>query len=342
LIIFTVLNALTLIIAYGLEVVYGPPPMSVQPHIFDLIMPLAMLGLGFVLVRFSARSIQAAFARVHRDEQTLTETNHALTLYSHELEARNIELDAFAHTVAHDLRNVLASLVLTNSFLMDDHYQLSSTERATYRKQINHGLKTMTTTIDALLLLSRVRERADIDVVPLNMPTIVHEALRQLAHLLAGFPEDALRLSMPVTWPTAEGYEPWVEEIWVNYLSNAIKYGGRPLHIDVGGDIYPPLTSGGAVQVRFWVKDNGPGLTPEERDKLFTPFERLNNSRVEGHGLGLSIVARMATKLGGTVGVDSEPGDGSTFWFTLPLASEHKTAFSAAPASQIEMEEVIS
>jgi len=73
--------------------------------------------------------------------------------------------------------------------------------------------------------------------------------------------------------------------------------------------------------VRFWVRDNGPGLTPEEQALLFTPFTRLDQARAKGHGLGLSIVRRIVEKLGGQVGVESEVGKGSVFTFTLPGGS---------------------
>jgi signal transduction histidine kinase len=75
--------------------------------------------------------------------------------------------------------------------------------------------------------------------------------------------------------------------------------------------------------VRFWVRDNGPGLTPEARAQLFAEFTQLEPDRIEGHGLGLSIVRRIVEKLGGQAGVESEgkPGQGSIFSFTLPLAN---------------------
>lgn len=71
-------------------------------------------------------------------------------------------------------------------------------------------------------------------------------------------------------------------------------------------------------EVRFWVRDYGCGLCPEEQDRLFAPFTRLHQVRAEGHGLGLSIVRRIVEKLDGKIGVDSEVGRGSLFWFTLP------------------------
>jgi len=72
--------------------------------------------------------------------------------------------------------------------------------------------------------------------------------------------------------------------------------------------------------VRFWVKDNGAGIPLEKQAQLFTPFERLGQVNVEGHGLGLSIVRRIVEKFGGQVSIQSEPGQGSEFSFTLPAA----------------------
>jgi signal transduction histidine kinase len=77
--------------------------------------------------------------------------------------------------------------------------------------------------------------------------------------------------------------------------------------------------------VRFWVHDNGPGIAPEAEAQLFVPFTRLDQIRVKGHGLGLSIVRRIVEKLGGRVGEESQPGQGSTFFFTLHAASGRST-----------------
>jgi signal transduction histidine kinase len=74
--------------------------------------------------------------------------------------------------------------------------------------------------------------------------------------------------------------------------------------------------------IRFWVRDDGGGLTIEEQARLFTPFTQLSQVHATGHGLGLSIVQRIVEKLGGQVGVESQPGQGSTFSFTLPPARQ--------------------
>jgi signal transduction histidine kinase len=108
------------------------------------------------------------------------------------------------------------------------------------------------------------------------------------------------------------GYAPWIGEVWINYISNALKYGGQPPHIELGTSIQIDNT------VRFWVRDDGPGLTPEVQARLFVPFTQLKQIQTEGHGLGLSIVQRIIEKLGGRVGLESGPGKGSLFFFTLP------------------------
>ena len=72
--------------------------------------------------------------------------------------------------------------------------------------------------------------------------------------------------------------------------------------------------------VCYWVRDHGPGLTAEQQARLFVEFSRLDRPEKLGHGLGLAIVRRVMERLGGQVGVESRPGEGCTFWFTLPAA----------------------
>jgi signal transduction histidine kinase len=119
-------------------------------------------------------------------------------------------------------------------------------------------------------------------------------------------------IAYPDSWPASLGYEPWVEEVWVNYISNAIKYGGESPRIQLGATREPD------GYVRFWIRDFGPGIPADQQSQLFIPFQQLEHTRAQGHGLGLSIVKRIVEKLGGQVGVESQPGQGSTFYFALP------------------------
>jgi signal transduction histidine kinase len=168
--------------------------------------------------------------------------------------------------------------------------------------------------VNDLLLVASVRQQ-DIILVPLDMGKISHEAEKRLEGEIA---EAQAQLLFPDQWPCALGYAPWVEEVWFNYISNALKYCGERPRIMLGAEpVTNPVTN--APEVRCWVRDQGPGISAKDQERLFVECERLNRS-MAGHGLGLAIVKRIVTKLGGRVGVESAPGMGSTFFFTLPAA----------------------
>ncbi len=220
------------------------------------------------------------------------------------------ELDAYARTVARDLKGPLASLtVAVNAACEADH--VLSDRSSSYLQNVARVCRQMTETVDALLRFAQLRSIDDVEVERLDMPTIVDSTLRRLS---AAIDKAEAKIALPDRWPTAIGYPIWVEEIWTNYISNAIKYGGQPPRIELGA------SADTAPMARYWVRDNGAGLTEQQRALLFTESTRLDPQRAEGHGLGLSIVRRIAEKLGGEAGCDSTPGAGSTFWFTLPLA----------------------
>jgi len=235
----------------------------------------------------------------------------ALRRFAHELQVRNEELDAFAHTVAHDLQDPLSLVVGFADVLQDDYRSLSEEVVGRYLQTIaESGLK-MSKIIENLLLLARVR-RMEVEITTLTMLAIVAEASARLAYVIE---ECGAEIDVPETFPAVLGHGPWIEQVWVNYLSNALKYGGCPPRITIGACAEP----GGMV--RFWIRDNGCGISAEEQARLFVPFARLNAGRDRGHGLGLSIVRRIVGKLGGDVGAESPgPGQGSTFYFTLPEA----------------------
>jgi signal transduction histidine kinase len=176
---------------------------------------------------------------------------------------------------------------------------------------ITRNSRKMASIIDELLLLSSVRGMGNVEVHPLEMGRIVAEARGRILHLIE---EHKGEIELPSSWPVAMGYGPWVEAVWANFISNALKYGGRPPRVELGSSVQPD------GWIRFWVRDNGAGLSAEEQTRLFTPFERLHKVRAQGHGLGLSIVQRIVKKLGGQVGVESSsvPGEGCEFYFTLP------------------------
>lgn len=222
------------------------------------------------------------------------------------------DLDAFAHTVAHDLKSPLGIIAGYSEMMIEDFEHLDAAAQQSILQTIWKTSRKMIRIVDDLLILAQI-QRQIVTLEPLDMAVIWHDAVTRLAL------EIEMRqatIHPPERWPIVLGYASWIEEVWVNYLSNALKYGGQPPVIRAGAT----LTEND--QVRFWIQDNGPGLDETAQARLFQDFSRLNTQQSKGYGLGLSIVKRIVERLGGTVGVSSTPGQGSTFSFTLPLAAD--------------------
>ena len=252
------------------------------------------------------------FIAIKEDITARKKAEEQLREYAAMLEEQNAELDAFAHTVAHDLKNPL-TIVMGFSLALESKWQEFSPQRMDqYLHTISENTKRMNNIIDELLLLASVRGLEGVELQPLEMQSLVDEAMQRLTYMSE---ERHAEIEYPDRWPTAMGYGPWVLEVWTNYISNAIKYGGTPPHIEVGATELEHT-------IRFWVKDNGPGLTESQQKRLFVPFERFHQVRARGHGLGLSIVRRIVERLGGEVGAENAPEGGSIFYFTLPKAAE--------------------
>jgi signal transduction histidine kinase len=133
--------------------------------------------------------------------------------------------------------------------------------------------------------LAEVR-KAEVGALPLDMAKIVSEAQLRLADLVEQS-QAGIKLPDASAWPIALGYAPWVEEVWVNYLNNALKYGGQPPRVELGATAQPD------GMVRFWVCDNGPGLASEDQARLFIPFTRLNQVRAKAAVRGTVRVRRI-------------------------------------------------
>ena len=236
----------------------------------------------------------------------------ALHRINDELHASNAELDAFAHTVAHDLQSPLGLISGFGEMLLLNYDQYPPEQHISILTKMTQTARKMSNIVNELLILSSVRQM-DVEYETLDMTELLHEAQQRLVEDIKAVQAEII---LPPSWPLARGYAPWIEEVWFNYLSNGIKYGGRPPRLELGA------TAQQDGMLRFWVRDNGKGLTAVDQEDLFTPFTKLSQVRAKGHGLGLSIVRRIMERLGGTVGVNSQVGVGSTFWFTLPPVTD--------------------
>lgn len=258
---------------------------------------------GRVVLLLDVTEREAALRARHQAEE-------ALQLANAELTARNRDLDAFAQTVAHDLKSPASTLRNYAHLLREDDVPPEMQRESL--DAIDAVSAKLARIVDEMLLLASARGQA-VEPRPVAMRAVVDEALGRLGPMIA---ERQARIELSDDWPAALGHAPWIEEVWVNYLSNALKYGGSPPSIWLGADANP---NGHA---RFWVQDNGPGVAPHERERLFVPFTRLRSGVAEGNGLGLAIVRQIVDRLGGTCGIDDAEAGGARFYFTLPTRTE--------------------
>jgi PAS domain S-box-containing protein len=231
-----------------------------------------------------------------------------------ELAARNAELDAFSHTVAHDLKSPLQGIIGYANLLAEMITEDPTGELAETLGMIPRHAFKMSQIIDSLLLLAGLRD-ATVTLDPVDVQPVVEGALMRFQQPIQ---DRGIRVTVDPDLPPALAYGPWLEEVFANLIGNAVKYIGRD-------NPAPRISIHGyrcADVVRYEVEDNGLGIKPENRQRLFQMFARFHQGESKGHGLGLSIVQRIVTRLGGTLGVESEVGKGSTFWFALPRSDQ--------------------
>ncbi|MBI5566151.1 MAG: PAS domain-containing sensor histidine kinase [Chloroflexi bacterium] len=223
------------------------------------------------------------------------------------LQDQNAALNAFAHTVAHDLQASLGTVVGMSEYLLLARTEVSVQQLQSHLLTIANASRKMSRIVNELLLLASLR-KDEVKLQPVEMQPVIEAALSRLSEVIE---RQQARVVAPEKYPVVMGYAPWLEEVWFNYLSNALKYGGQPPCIELGSSVQAD------GYVSFWVRDNGPGLTVEQQAGLFKANQQLDNIRRAGHGLGLSIVRQIMDKLDGQVQVDSAPGAGSVFGFSL-------------------------
>lgn len=227
----------------------------------------------------------------------------ALRQYASTLETTNKELDAYNHTIAHDLKSPLAIVNGYAYLLMDEPLSDEGRKMVDTVAMVTHNMADM---IDDLLKLASLRE-AEAAVTRVDMGAVLESALQRI--------EDRRQfVTLEGDLPSALGHAPWLTEVFANLINNALKY--------TPADRTPDIRVRGMVQgtmMRYEVQDNGVGIAPEDRQRIFDLFTRLpNEGMAKGLGIGLSIVRRVIERLGGQIGVEGAPGQGSTFWFTLP------------------------
>ncbi|WP_394739860.1 PAS domain-containing sensor histidine kinase [Natronococcus roseus] len=249
----------------------------------------------------SVATILATALERRRYERRLNETVR-------ELEASNERLEQFAYAASHDLqeplRMISSYLGLIESRYADD----LDGDAEEFIEYAVDGADRMREMIDGLLAYSRIDSQGD-PFEPVELETVLEDVLTDLQMMTERQGAEITAESLP----TVQGDASQLRQLLQNLLSNAIEYSGdEPPRVHVGADR-------DGDRWRLSVRDEGIGIDPAEQERVFEVFQRLHgHEEYEGTGIGLAICRRIVERHGGRIRVDSEPGEGATFAFTLP------------------------
>jgi signal transduction histidine kinase len=267
------------------------------------------------LIFFTGLALIVSLLR--RNQSLLTAVNSQLEekvkLRTAALDESNQQLEAFCYTLAHDLRAPLRAIQGFADIIITDHGAGMDEHARTGLERIRNSAERMGRLVLDLLAYTDLT-RADFRRQPVNLELISGDVFRIFADEITRT-KAKVTMDLPAKWIL--GDPAGAERILLNLLENALKFtqpGCAPI-VDISSERR-------AGSVRISVKDNGIGIDPKYRERIFGVFQRLSSpaSSVET-GIGLAIVKRSVEKMGGSVGVESEPGKGSCFWFELPEAT---------------------
>ncbi len=227
-----------------------------------------------------------------------------------ELERSNRELEQFAYVASHDLQEPLRAVIgcvqLLEARLGD---RLEAKDRELVRHIVDGGARMQRLILD-LLAYSRVGSGM-VNAAPLALDEALDEALKNLAQIIA---DSGATLRRSERLPSVRADRGQMVQLFQNLVGNALKYRdvSRAPVVEIAA------ASGGEQEVRVMVRDNGIGIEPRHHERIFLIFQRLHSrSEYPGTGLGLALCKKIVERHGGNIGVDSRPGQGSTFFFTL-------------------------
>ncbi len=253
----------------------------------------------------STRELQGANRAL---EKARAELEQRVQQRTAELSASNKELEAFAYSVSHDLHAPLRSMAGFCRALEEDYGEALDEQARDYMRRITAASKKMAQLIDDIITLSKV-SRKQVERVEIDLSALAEEVAVGLTRTE---PKRDIRVAV-APGVSALGDSALVRIVLQNLLDNAWKFTAKQpeARVEVGA------TTSGDTPVYF-VRDNGAGFDMRYADKLFRPFQRLHSdTEFEGTGIGLASVAQIVQRHGGEVWAESEPGKGSTLYFTL-------------------------
>jgi PAS domain S-box-containing protein len=255
--------------------------------------------------------------RRERAEAELKELNAELERRIKErtaaLQESHSELESFCYSVSHDLRAPLRSMQGFSHALIEDHADKLNPEGQDFAKRILSAAEHMDGLLADVLTYSRL-SRQELKPEAVNIDEIIEDAR---IHLLDQIKTKAADLQVATCGRKVVAHRAVLELMIVNLLDNALKF--------VAADRAPKISVNcerRGQMVRLWVRDNGIGIAAEHQHKIFRIFERLHGVETyPGTGIGLALVQKAAERMNGAVGLESTPGEGSSFWIELPCAN---------------------
>ena len=309
-----------------------PSPQQIA-FLVELALPLA-LAIGRVELheqteRFALQLAQRNEALREQSDQ-LASKQTELTLKNVEVERANQLKTEFLANMSHELRTPLNAVIGFSELMLEEQQRLSP-DHVQFVRDIHASGRHLLTLINSVLDLAKIESgRVALEVRPLDA---AHQIGTACAVVSAMAQKKDQRIEQKVMTVRPVMADPGkLQQILLNLLSNAIKFSDDGKAIEVGIEDHGTL-------LRFWVKDEGPGIAESVQPELFKPFmqgESPLSKKHEGTGLGLAISRRLVEHLGGDVGVDTALGRGSTFWFTLPADDRPAVAALEAPAVQLD------
>jgi signal transduction histidine kinase len=274
---------------------------------------LAEVGRRAQALEAANRSLEHEIAERQRADEGVRQLNAELErrvlLRTEELQAANKELEGFSYSVSHDLRAPLRGIIGFADALMEDHGPELDEEARRKIKVVQDEGRRMGVLIDELLAFSRLGRKA-LQLVELDMGKLARGCVDGMAPQINGHDLD-LQIG---TLPPARGDRVLLGQVWTNLLSNAVKFSSKS---DRPRIVVSAVTD--EKEHIYYVRDNGAGFDPRYKSKLFGVFQRLHDaSEFPGTGVGLALVQRIVNRHGGRVWAESRPGEGATFYFTLP------------------------
>ncbi len=249
-------------------------------------------------------------AELERANEALQEREAMLLRQTEELARSNTDLEQFAYVASHDLREPLRMISIYTELLSRRYQGSLDAEADGFIRTVLDGVKRMETLIRDLLTYSATIHAEPLPRERFEAAEAVDAALK---HLEPGIRESGARIETGPL-PEVAGDRVQFVRVFQNLFSNALKYrSGTPPHIRVRAE-----KEGEAWT--FSVEDNGIGIPADYHETIFSPFKRLHGREYQGSGVGLAICRRVVERHGGRIWVESLPGKGSTFRFTVQPA----------------------